>query len=227
MRKRLLPETHPVKVRRAGSLHEAVGSIGLLLGDRTFIGYALIVGFGGGAVNAYVAGSSFVLENVYGASPQLYGLLFAANAVCMVAGAQMNAHLVGRLPTTRLLNAGLTTMVAAAIALLAVLSLRGAGLLGVVPPLALLMFSWSLVQSNALALALTRYPGLAGSAAAIMGVSQFLVGATVAPITGIGGSMSGFPMAIVISACGIAAAVAAMTLGQAPTEDEAAAATQM
>ena len=42
---------------------------------------------------AYIAGSSFVFEDVYGASPQLYSVLFGINACFLVAGAQLNAHL--------------------------------------------------------------------------------------------------------------------------------------
>ena len=54
--------------------------------DRIFLGYVLACGLGMGATFAYVAGSSFVLQNVYGLSPQLYGLIFALNAIGMVVG---------------------------------------------------------------------------------------------------------------------------------------------
>ena len=37
--------------------------------DRTFLGYALACGLGMGGTFAYIAGSSFVLQNVYGLSP--------------------------------------------------------------------------------------------------------------------------------------------------------------
>jgi MFS transporter, DHA1 family, multidrug resistance protein len=76
------------------------------------------------------------------------------------------------------------------------------------PPLTLLMFSWSFVQSNAIALGLTNHPQIAGSASALLGVSQFAFGAVMAPLVGIGGANTALPMAIVVASCGIAAALA-------------------
>jgi drug resistance transporter, Bcr/CflA subfamily len=205
---RLLPETHPLDRRRVAGLGETGRAFARLLADRSFVGFTLISGFGGGAAIGYVAGSSFVLEDVYGASPQVFSLLFGMNALFLVLGSQINAHLVERLSVRRLLGFGLAMMVIAGIGLLAVVPFRGGGLLVVMPPLTLLMFSWSFVQSNAIALGLTNHPQIAGSASALLGVSQFAFGAVVAPLVGIAGANTALPMAIVVAACGIAAALA-------------------
>ena len=204
----LLPETLPLYRRRAAGLGETTRTFALLLADRGFIGLVLVTGLGCGALFGYISGSSFVLEHVYGASAQLYGALFGMNSLFMVIGAQINAHLLSRLSPRRLLGFGLTMMVVAAIALLAVVLFRGAGLAAVMPPLTLLMLSWSFVQSNASALALTPHPHEAGAAAAMLGVSMYAFGAVVAPLTGIGGIDTALPMAVVIGTCVIAAAFA-------------------
>lgn len=209
---RLLPETHPRDRRRAAGLGETGRAFALLLADRSFVGFTLISGFGGAAAIAYVAGSSFVLEDVYGASPQVFSLLFGMNALFLVVGAQINAHLVERLSVRRLLGFGLTMMVIAGIGLLAVVPFRGGGLLLVMPPLTLLMFSWSFIQSNAIALGLSNHPQIAGSASALLGVSQFAFGAVVAPLVGIGGANTALPMAIVVAACAVAAVIALKVL---------------
>jgi MFS transporter, DHA1 family, multidrug resistance protein len=209
---RLLPETHPRDRRRAAGLGETGRAFALLLADRSFVGFTLISGFGGAAAIAYVAGSSFVLEDVYGASPQVFSLLFGMNALFLVMGAQINAHLVERLSVRRLLGFGLTMMVIAGIGLLAVVPFRGGGLLLVMPPLTLLMFSWSFIQSNAIALGLSNHPQIAGSASALLGVSQFAFGAVVAPLVGIGGANTALPMAIVVAACAVAAVIALKVL---------------
>jgi DHA1 family bicyclomycin/chloramphenicol resistance-like MFS transporter len=209
---RLLPETLPRERRRAAGLGETGRAFAQLLADRRFVGFALVSGFGGGAAIAYVAGSSFVLEDIYGASPQLYGLLFGINAVFLVLGAQINAHLVERLTPRRLLGLGLGMMVAAGFALLAVVPFRGGGLLVVMPPLTLLLFSWAFIQSNAIALGLSDHPRIAGSASALLGVCQFGFGAVTAPLGGIGGSGTAVPMAIVITTCAVAAAVSLKVL---------------
>ena len=54
-------------------------------------GYALACGLGMSGTFAYVAGSSFVLQNVYGLSPQIYGLVFALNASVWSAGPRSTA----------------------------------------------------------------------------------------------------------------------------------------
>jgi DHA1 family bicyclomycin/chloramphenicol resistance-like MFS transporter len=59
------------------------------------------------------------------------------------------------------------------------------------------------VMPNATALALTEYPHVAGSASALLGVLQFLIGAAVAPLAGVAGSESAVPMAVVIATLGV------------------------
>ncbi|HXQ86429.1 MAG: multidrug effflux MFS transporter [Gaiella sp.] len=205
---RLLPETLPRERRRAGGLRVTLETFARLLGDRRFVGFVLIVGLGGGAMIGYVAGSSFVLQDVYGASPQLYGLLFGLNAVFLVAGAQVNAHLLATRSPRSLLRVGLLMLVVAGVALVVIVSLPTAGLAMVVAPLMLQMASWSFVQANALALALTDHPEVAGTAAALLGVSQYAFGAFAAPLVGLGGSDTALPMALVIAGCAVGAALA-------------------
>ena len=114
---------------------------------------------------------------------------------------------MGREPQ-RLLVLGLIAMVTAGAVLVAVVSLLpGAGLASVMPALTLLLFSWGFIQANAVAAALTDHPQVAGSAAALL-VSEFALGAPLVPLVGIGGDDTALPMAIVILACGVGAAVA-------------------
>jgi DHA1 family bicyclomycin/chloramphenicol resistance-like MFS transporter len=205
---RLLPETLPRERRRAGGLRVTLETFARLLANRRFVGFVLIVGLGGGAMIGYVAGSSFVLQDVYGASPQLFGVLFGLNAVFLVAGAQVNAHLLATRSPRSLLRVGLVMLVVAGVALVVIVSLPTAGLVMVVAPLMLQMASWSFVQANALALALTDHPEVAGTAAALLGVSQYAFGALTAPLVGLGGSDTALPMALVIAACAVGAALA-------------------
>jgi DHA1 family bicyclomycin/chloramphenicol resistance-like MFS transporter len=99
-------------------------------------------------------------------------------------------------------------LVVAGLGLVVIVSLPKAGLATVVAPLMLQMASWSFVQANALALALTDHPEVAGTAAALLGVSQYALGAVAAPLVGLGGSDTALPMATVIAVCAVGAAVA-------------------
>ena len=197
-----LDETLPASRRRRGSVHETlVTSLGLLR-DRVFLGYVLILGFAFGELFGYIAGSPFVVQDLYGVSAQKYGGIFALNALGLVVFGQINAALVGRVAPTRLLAFGVAVSAAAGLGLLAVV-LGGIGLVGILPCLFAIVASLGFVAPNATALALTDYPHVAGSASALLGVVQFLIGAAIAPLAGVAGSESAVPMAVVIAALAV------------------------
>lgn len=206
-----LRETLPPERRRGGGPLEVLRTMRGVLRDRLFVGYALALGFGAGAMFAYIAASPFVLEDIHHVSPQLYGVVFGLNAVGLVAASQVNARLVGRIAPRRLLTHALAVSAAAALGLLAAVA-AGGGLEGILPALALLVTSFGFVMPNATALALTEQGKVAGSAAAVLGVLQYAVGAAAAPLVGLAGERTAVPMAAVIAtlACGALLAVHAV-----------------
>jgi DHA1 family bicyclomycin/chloramphenicol resistance-like MFS transporter len=74
----------------------------------------------------------------------------------------------------------------AAVAALAVLA--GWGLPGLLPGLFLVVFSMGVTMPNATALALDGHARRAGSASALVGMLQFLIGAVVPPVISSGGT---------------------------------------
>jgi DHA1 family bicyclomycin/chloramphenicol resistance-like MFS transporter len=191
-----LPETLPARRRQPASMRRTVTSLGDLLQHRRFVGYALALGFGTAGVTAYVSGSPFVVQDHFGKSPQVFGLLFALNATAMVAGSQLNALLLGRYEPRRLLAGALAVMIAAAFAL-TLSALEDLGLFAYAASLVLFMGTWGFVPANAIALASADHPDVAGSASALLGLAQYGIAAVSAPIVGVGGS-SPTPMALVI-----------------------------
>ncbi|WP_327019621.1 MFS transporter [Arthrobacter sp. Soil762] len=67
-----------------------------ILGDRVFIGVALIGGMTFSGLFAYLSSSPFLFQETYGFSPQQFGLLFAANCVGIEGGVQLSARLARR-----------------------------------------------------------------------------------------------------------------------------------
>jgi len=197
-----LDETLPASRRRRSSVHETVHTSISLLRDRVFLGYALVLGLAFGELFSYIAGSPFVLQEIYGVSPQLYGGVFALNALGLVVSGQINGALVGRVAPAHLLAFGVALAAVAGLCLLAVV-LGGIGLAGILPCLFAVVASLGFVMPNATALALTDYPHAAGSASALLGVLQFLIGAAVAPLVGVAGSESAVPMAVAIAALAV------------------------
>jgi MFS transporter, DHA1 family, multidrug resistance protein len=126
----------------------------------------------------YIAMGSFVLQGVYGFSPQAYGLVFAANACGIVLAGRLSALLVGRLGPRRLLSAAVVIgAVAAAMLLAGVLLSRSVWL--VLAPLLVFVSCIGLILPNATGLALARQGAAAGSASAALGLIQFTIGAVV------------------------------------------------
>jgi DHA1 family bicyclomycin/chloramphenicol resistance-like MFS transporter len=198
-----LRETLPPGRRRAAG---GVGrGFGELLRDRLFVVYAATLGLGFAAMFAYISGSSFVLQDIYGTSPQLYGVVFGMNACGLVACSQVNRALVGRLAPERLLRVGVAASAGSGVALLAVVLAGGIGLAGILPCLFVTVSAIGFIGPNASALALTDYPHLAGSASALLGVFQFGFGAAAAPLVGIAGKTTAVPMALLIALFGTSA----------------------
>jgi DHA1 family bicyclomycin/chloramphenicol resistance-like MFS transporter len=196
-----VPETLPSDARASGSIGRALAATFSVSRDRMFLGYALGCALAMGATFAYVAGSSFVLQNVYRLSPLMFGLIYALNGCAMVLGAQLGARLTGRVRLASLLAVGLCTMMAGGALLLIVVTspvVGLVGLVGVIPAAVMLMAGWGLVAPNALALAMQRHPQSAGAASAVMGFLQFTVAAVAAPLPGLDGNADPLPMAILV-----------------------------
>ncbi|GLW64259.1 Bcr/CflA family drug resistance efflux transporter [Actinomadura rubrobrunea] len=205
-----LEETLPPRRRSGGGVRTTLRTFGSLLADRAFVGYAAAFGLSFTAMFVYISGSPFVLQDVYGLSPQAFSVVFGVNALGIVTAGQIGGRLAGRVPLRRLLGVGLAVETAGAAGLVAAV-LAGAGTPGVLPALFLVVAAQGLVMPNATALALAgRPPRVAGSASALIGVGQFTVGGAAAPLAGIAGPHTAVPMAVAMAAAALAAAVAAV-----------------
>ena len=196
-----LRESLPRERRSRGGL-----SIGSLLVDRAFLGYALSCALAFAALFAYISGSSFVLQNTYGLSATLFSLVFGVNSLAIMGASQLNNWLLGRLSPRRLLTAGLLGTIVSAVAFL-VSVLAGFGLPGVLPALFVLAASIGMVFPNATALAMSDHPDKAGNASALLGTSQFLIGGVAAPL-----ASTAVSMGVVMTAVSVGAVLAFLLL---------------
>ncbi|MEU1018895.1 Bcr/CflA family multidrug efflux MFS transporter [Streptomyces sp. NPDC005900] len=205
---RRLPETLDPDKRHSGGTVEALRTMRSLLADRVFTGYMIAGGFAFAALFAYISASPFVIQEIYGASPQTFSLLFGVNSVGLIAAGQLNGKvLVGRVSLNKVLATGLAALTVAATALLLMTTgvFGDVGLFPVAAGLFVLMSTMGLVMPNTQSLALTRTPHAAGSASALLGTTSFLIGAVASPLVGIAGEDTAVPMAVVQLACALAA----------------------
>ena len=154
----------------------------LILSHRRFMYYVLTQAFGMGVLFTYIAASPFILQQHYGLSPIGYSVCFATNAAGIIVG----SWLAGRFRRgSNALSAGLWGLVGSGV-LCATTLLCGLPFGFLESTLFLLMVAIGMILPTSTALALDIEREHSGSASAVIGFFQFLSGAIVSPLTGLG-----------------------------------------
>jgi len=168
----LLPETNPSRDAAATRGAQMLRNYLTLARDPAYVGYVLVGAFAYGGIFAFISGSSFVLIDVLGLSPDRYGLCFGAVVVGYMIGTFASGRLSLAVGLDRLILAG--TLVGLAGGVLALgLALSGVlGVAAVVAPTFLYLIGAGLMLPNAIAGAIGPYPTMAGTASAFLGVVQ-------------------------------------------------------
>jgi DHA1 family bicyclomycin/chloramphenicol resistance-like MFS transporter len=160
----------------------------------------------------YISASPFMVQELYGQSPQTFSLLFGLNALGLVSVTQLSGVLVMRLGPRRILLTGLVSGALGGGVLVAA-AVSGAGLWAVAVGFFLVVASYGAIAPNVTALALADHAHHAGSASAVMGALQFLVASLVAPLAGLGDPGSPVPAALVIASCAWGALAVSLAFG--------------
>ncbi|ASU60009.1 multidrug effflux MFS transporter [Nocardiopsis dassonvillei] len=191
-----LEETLPVERRIPGTVGGTLRTVGELLRDRAFLGYALVVGLVHGGSFAYVAGTPFVYQDLYGVSPQVFGVLFGINGAAIIAGSWAVGRFSARFGERVLLVCAVSAAVAATGVLL-VATLAHGPLVTLVAPIFVYMTCMGMILTSSFALAMRGQERRAGSASAVLGALPPLLGAAVAPLVGLDESTA-VPMGAVL-----------------------------
>jgi DHA1 family bicyclomycin/chloramphenicol resistance-like MFS transporter len=207
---RVYRETLPPRLRTSGGFARTGHDFRILLSNRGFAGAVLVQGFAYAAVFAYLSGATYVLQGIYGLSPQQYAVAFGLNS----AGFMVFGYLAGRtserwsVPGT--LVAGLAMCAAGALGLLA------AGLLtlplpAVIVSLLVMVSGVAVTTPPTTTLALAGYPQIAGTASSLLGMARFAFGGVSAPFVGVAGAATMVPLGIVTTVS-VTLAVAAFVM---------------
>jgi len=175
---RMLPRQAP-RVDPAGGVHwlRAMGQAYLqLAGEPRFVAYVAILAMTTATFYAFLGGAPVVLRSL-GVGPEGIGLYIMCVPMSYIAGSFLTSRIVHRLGERRMLRSG-QALTLAGIALMLGLGLAGwHSALALSLPLMLLGVGHGLLVPPALAGTVGLLPALAGSAAAVAGVSQQLMGA--------------------------------------------------
>jgi DHA1 family bicyclomycin/chloramphenicol resistance-like MFS transporter len=208
----LLPESLRPEQRRRESVAAIAGTYLRILRDREYLGWVLSGALVFAGLLAYISGSSFVFIELFHVPPERFGLYFGTNAIGLMAASQINRFLASRVPPEAIVRTVLPFAVAASAMLLVDAYTGFGGFAGILLPLFCFVICHGFVGPNTTALAMSPYAAAAGSASALMGTLQFVLGAAAGSLVSGFGNGTAVPFAAVIAVCGLCAFVAFLTM---------------
>lgn len=211
-----IKESLPTERRIPSNFGEMLRNYGSLLRDRSFMGYALVNGILFSGVFAYVAGTPFIYQNMYGISPQLFSVLFALNGLGIILGSQLVKRLAGRMDERRIFRIGLQLAFFTTAAVLIIVLVHGP-FIALFISIFLFAGSIGIISPVSFTLAMASQGHIAGSAAAVLGTLQFALGAVTSPLVGIAGENSAVPFGITIFTTSVLALISYVMLVKQPT----------
>jgi MFS transporter, DHA1 family, multidrug resistance protein len=181
----LLPDTLPRERRIELQLGQQLRRYRAILSERSFLTHAAMGCCASLSFFAYLSGSSPVFIRGFHLSPSRYALIFGLCSMGLIANSQINARLVPRIGPSRILH------IVARIHLCATLTLAVVAFSGthvfilVLLPVFVAVSCMGLLNPNTVVGALTHHGHHAGSASALMGTAQFLLGAVGGLVVGL------------------------------------------
>ena len=191
-----LKETLLSEHRIPSSIGVTIKTMGNLLKDRSFIGYALVVGFVHGGSFAYVSGTPFIYQDIYGVSPQVFSVLFGINGLAIITGSFLIGRLGDLIHEKILLQIAVTINLIATFLLLIMTIIQGP-LASLVILIFIYMITIGMTITSTITLGMEKQGHRAGSASAVLGMLPLLMGSLFSPLAGINGA-SAIPMGAIL-----------------------------
>jgi DHA1 family bicyclomycin/chloramphenicol resistance-like MFS transporter len=199
---RKLPETLKAPTPGPFSLGAILAGYAEILRNRAVLAYIgmLAVSFAG--VFAWISGSSFVLQEIYGLSARSYGLAFGAASAGFLAGNMVATRIVMRLGLDRTIGVGALALTIGGLGSVMAVVLGGASAIPLVACMTIFATGMGLVQPQTIAGAMMPFPHRAGTASSLVGVSQMLCAAVSGIVVGHFLGSSAWPVAIPLALSG-------------------------
>ena len=224
----VLRETHPPSARATGGTSYADG-LRAVARTRGYWPPVATMALSFAMMMAYISASPFVYQNVVGLSAVAYGVAFGVNAVGLISAGWVSARMVERFEPRRIVRFCVSVQVAATLTFVVLAALDAPTWLLPVPIFVAVTTNGG-VMGNSAAAAMSQVREVAGMGSAVLGFSQFALGALVSPLVGLGGEDSAVVPAIVMasaSSLAFAASRAAGPRGRSPRRAAGPAATPL
>lgn len=208
------PDPHalrPVKIIR---------NYGLLLRNRTYLGYSLTLVFAFSTFFAFLSGAPFVFIEVLGVAPQNFAWLITIQVVGFVAGTTLADRLTKRIGIERLLEMAVLLAAFGGITTGLLPWLGISSVVGIIAPMVVFAFAIGFIFPLGTAGAIGPFPHMAGSAAALLGFLESAAGAAFGALVGVLHDGSVIPMTSVMGlTASLSLAVFLLLLWRRPTEN--------
>ena len=200
-----LRESLDIARRQRQRLGAVLAVYGRLLRDRAFMAHVLVGALIFAGLLAYISGSPFVFIELFHVSPSHFGLYFGVNAIGIMTASQINRWLAQRIDASQILRRALPVSLVASVALVVNAASGFGGFAGILVPLFVYIAMHGFVMPNTTALAMAPHGSVAGSASALLGSIQFILGALSGALVGALSNGTPVPLAVVIAGCGASA----------------------
>ena len=200
---RSLPETLRFHASGPFSFGAVARSYGVILRNRAFLANAGMLSISFAGVFAWISGSSFVLQDIYGLSALSFGLAFAAASGGYLAGTTLATRIVTRIGLDRTIGIGTVALAVGGLVAVATLAAGIASPIPLVAAMAIYAAGMGLVQPQTIAGAMMPFPERAGAASSLVGVSQMTIAAITGAAVGHALGTSAWPVAwpLAVSGC--------------------------
>ncbi len=178
-----LQESAPHLKDRKFSHKEAIHGYKVVFREKIFLVYSLTSGFASCAMFSYITGSSFIFQKYFGISELGFSTLFGLNALGFVIFANINAFLVRRFESQKILAVSLIVMLFSTLILCVNAFLYPNFWLfeiSIFTSIAMLGF----IAPNTTTLAMARFVEYSGTASAILGMVQFTLAGFISFVVG-------------------------------------------
>ena len=204
-----LPETRAVPTSEGAAM--LLRETAVLLGNRSFLGYALVAATNSAMFFTFIGGAPHVVVTVMHRTSAEYGMWFVVLSLVYMFGNFAAGRWSARYGVDAMVRAGVAvTVLGAAVGIALVLIAPHGGPWVIFAPQMIIGFSSGFMLPNAISGAVSVRPAAAGAAAGITGFMQMGLGAATSQLVGhlLAGASTPMPLAaivLVLCVCGLVA----------------------
>src|SRR6478736_2097566 len=169
---------------------------------RAYLAYLGITSASYAGLFAWISGSAFVLQNLYGLTPFNFGVAFALGSVGYMTGSALAARIVVKLGLDHVLGLGGCACAAGGLAMVAAVAFGLTSPVSLVLPVAIYLAGLGMVLPQGIAGAMTPFPERAGAASSLFGFVQQSAAAVCGAIVGWFLGHSAWPLVLGVAVMG-------------------------